>query len=58
MKALTEGTTPVWRAPPAAAASPWGRRPATLWALIVESWRETIDLYARAGFRAPWGPFQ
>jgi hypothetical protein len=57
MKALTEASTPTWRAPPAAA-SPWGRRPASLWALIVESWRETIDVYARTGgCRLRWGLF-
>jgi hypothetical protein len=56
MKALTEATAPTWRAL-SAAASPWGRRPVSLWALFVEGWRETIDIYARTGCRMPWGPF-
>jgi hypothetical protein len=57
MQALTEATAPTWRATPAAA-SPWGRRPANLWALIVEGWRESMDIYARTGLRMPWEPFQ
>jgi hypothetical protein len=57
MKALTEASAQAWRALPAAA-SPWGRRPVTIWSLIVEGWRETMDIYARAGrYRLPWGPF-
>jgi len=57
MKALTDATAPTWRAPPAVA-SPWGRRPANLWSLIVEGWRESMDIYVRAGGRQlPWTLF-
>ena len=55
MKALTEASAPTWRAPPAAASPPWGRRPASLWAVLVEGWRETVDIYARTACRMPWG---
>jgi len=61
MKSPTDVAALTWRAPSAVAtplASPWGRRPAGIWACIVESWHESIDIYARAGrYRLPWGPF-
>jgi hypothetical protein len=61
MKAVIQATAPSWRAPPSAT-SPWGRRPLGLWTLVVESWRESIDVYARTGLHMPglllpWGPF-
>ena len=61
MNTLTDATAPTRRAPAAAAnaaaASPWSRRPASLWNLFVQSWRETMDIYARTGFRPLWGWF-
>jgi hypothetical protein len=58
---LTDAAALTWRAPHAAAnptASPWGRRPAGLWALLVLGWRDSIDVYVRTGGRGlPWGPF-
>jgi hypothetical protein len=61
MKSPTDAAALTLHAPPAAAsprASPWGRRPAGVWALVVEGWRESVEIYARAGrYRLPWGPF-
>ncbi|HXQ17362.1 MAG TPA: hypothetical protein VN814_22330 [Caulobacteraceae bacterium] len=60
MRSLNHAAALTWRAPPAASpiASPWGRRPAGLWALFVHGWRDSIDAYARAaGSRLPWTPF-
>jgi hypothetical protein len=57
MKSLTDAAELSWRAP-TAVASPWSRRRSGLRALIVHSWRESMDIYARgAPFRLPWSPF-
>jgi hypothetical protein len=57
MKSLTDASALTWRAP-SAAASPWGRRPLSLWSLIVEGWRESMDIYVRTGgCRLPWTLF-
>lgn len=57
MKSLTDVAAPTWRAP-SHVASPWGRRPARLWRLLVESWCETMEVYARTGGpHLPWRPF-
>jgi hypothetical protein len=54
MKSFTEASAPTWRARPVAA-SPWGRRPVSLWSLFVEGWRESVDIYVRSGGRhLPW----
>lgn len=57
MKSSTDVAALPWRAPPTAVspfASPWGRRPAGLWALICESWSESMDIYVRAArYRLP-----
>jgi hypothetical protein len=43
---------------PAGAASPWGRRPFHVWALILEGWREAMEILVRTGgTRPPWGLF-
>jgi hypothetical protein len=56
MKSLTDASAPSWRATPAA--SPWGPRPASLWVLIAQAWRESMDVYVRTGARRlPWGFF-
>jgi hypothetical protein len=61
MRSLTDSAALTWRAPPAVASpivSPWGRRPAGLWSLIVEGWRMSVDVYVRTGGRTlPWSPF-
>ena len=61
MKSPTDVAALTLRAPPAVAssiASPWGRRPAGVWAFFVHAWRESIDVYVRtAPYRLPWGPF-
>ena len=61
MKSLTDAAALTLRAAPTAVstvASPWGRRRAGLWAFIVQSWRENMEVYARtARYRLPWGPF-
>ncbi len=56
MKSITDATALAWRAP-TAAASPWGRRHASLWSLLLEGWRESMDILARTGGRRPWGFF-
>jgi hypothetical protein len=57
MKSPTDAAALSWRAPPAVA-SPWRRRRSGLWALIVQSWRQSMDIYARgAPYRLPWSPF-
>jgi hypothetical protein len=57
MKSPTDAAALPWRAP-LAIASPWGRRRSGLWALIVNGWREGMDIYARgAPFRLPWSLF-
>jgi hypothetical protein len=58
MKSSTDAAALTWRGPPAIA-SPWGRRPATLWAFAAANWRESMAILARAhAYRLPlWGPF-
>jgi hypothetical protein len=58
MKSSIDAAALTWRGPPAIA-SPWGRRPATLWAFAAANWRESMAIHARAhAYRLPlWGPF-